>query len=237
MNNKKLLYIGYTGILLFMIWTVLIQIVDVQPIGVNGTNIGFATMNTYFHTLTGVHMLLYTITDWLGLVPLFVCMIFGVLGFIQLLARRNLCKVDYDLLLLGIYYIIVILAYFIFEMYPINYRPILINGYMEASYPSSTTLLVVTVMPTLVFQVNRRLKNNIIQKVICILTNSFTICMVLGRLISGVHWMTDIIGSLLFSIGLFYIYKASVNTLEVYPWNFMKNYKNLEKTEDSLKKN
>lgn len=237
MNNKKLLYIGCTGILLFIIWTILIQIIDVQPIGVNDTNIGFATINTYFHTLTGVHIQLYTITDWLGLVPLFVCMIFGILGFIQLLARRSLCKVDYDLLLLGIYYIIVILAYFIFEMYPINYRPILINGYMEASYPSSTTLLVVTVMPTLIFQVNQRLKKDTIKKMICILTNSFMIYMVLGRLISGVHWITDIIGSLLFSIGLFYMYKASVNTLEVHPWNFMKNYKNLEKIEDLPKKN
>ena len=237
MNNKKLLYIGCTGILLFMIWTVLIQIVDVQPIGVNGTNIGFATMNTYFHTLTGVHMQLYTITDWMGLVPLFVCMIFGILGFTQLLTRKSIYKVDIDILLLGIYYIIVILAYFIFEMYPINYRPILINGYMETSYPSSTTLLVVTVMPTLVFQANRRLKNDTIKKIICILTNSFMIYMVLGRLISGVHWITDIFGSLLFSIGLFYMYKTSVNTLEVYPWNFIKNYKNSEKTEDSPKKN
>lgn len=41
-------------------------------------------------------------------------------------------------------------------MIPVNYRPVLIEGRLEASYPSSTTLLVVSVMPTLMFQAYRR---------------------------------------------------------------------------------
>ena len=84
-------------------------------------------------------MTIYTITDWMGLIPLFVCMIFGGIGFIQLVQRKSLFKVDYDIVFLGIYYVIVIFGYLIFEMIPINYRPILIEGFMEASYPSSTT--------------------------------------------------------------------------------------------------
>ena len=34
--------------------------------------------------------------------------------------------------------------------------------------------------------------------------------MVAGRLVSGVHWVTDIIGACFLSIGLFNIYKAVV---------------------------
>jgi undecaprenyl-diphosphatase len=34
--------------------------------------------------------------------------------------------------------------------------------------------------------------------------------MVAGRLISGVHWLTDIIGAILLSVGSFYIYKGIV---------------------------
>lgn len=84
------------------------------------------------------------------------------------------------------------------------------NGVMEASYPSSTTLLVVTVMPTLVEQALRRMKKNTLSKVIAVGSIAFSLFMVVGRLVSGVHWITDIIGSMLFSLGLFLIYKGLV---------------------------
>lgn len=205
-KEKRTIWKGILLIGLFILWTFLIQMIDVQPLGQNGTNIGFATINCWFHKLTGVHMMLYYITDWLGLIPVFVCMFFGGLGFVQLLKG----KVDRDIIFLGIYYVIVIVGYLVFEMYPINYRPILIEGRLEASYPSSTTLLVLSVMPTLWFQANRRLKNTITKKIIYIAALAFSVFMVGGRLISGVHWTTDIIGSLLFSIGLFLLYKSAV---------------------------
>lgn len=207
---KKSLFSGLIFISLFTIWTFLIQLVDVQNIGLNNSNVGFATFNTWFHSLTGVNFTLYNITDWSGLVPIFICMIFAMLGLVQLIKRRSLIKVDLDIIILGVYYIIVIFGYLIFEMFPINYRPILINGFIEASYPSSTTLLVLSVMPTLVFQVNRRVKNPTIIKVITILSDIFSLFMVIGRLISGVHWFTDIIGSIFLSFGLFYLYKGIV---------------------------
>ena len=113
-----------------------------------------------------------------------------------------------DILFLGVYYVIVIFGYLIFEMIPINYRPILIEGIMEASYPSSTTLLVLSVMPTLLFQSNRRVEKPVVKRVIYILTSGFCVFMVIGRLVSGVHWFTDIVGSVLLSTGLFYMYQA-----------------------------
>lgn len=209
-NAKKTLFSGLIFIALFAIWTFLIQLVDVQNIGLNNSDVGFATFNTWFHNLTGVNFTLYNITDWLGLVPVFICMMFAMLGLLQLIKRRSLFKVDLDIIILGVYYIIVIFGYLIFEMIPINYRPILINGLVEASYPSSTTLLVLSVMPTLTFQTNRRLKNITIQKAIFILSIAFSLFMVIGRLISGVHWCTDIIGSVFLSFGLFYLYKGIV---------------------------
>ena len=219
-KERKLLILGIGFIIAFILWTWLIQIIDVKPEGVNGTEIGFAAINTWFHSVTGANMTLYTITDWLGLVPIFICMFFGGVGFIQLIKRKSLFKVDFDIIALGKYYVIVISGYLIFEMIPINYRPILINGFMEASYPSSTTLLVLSVMPTLVFQANSRFKNTILKKIITIITTIFTVFMVAGRLISGVHWLTDIIGSVLLSIGLFCIYRGIVL------WNLMKNCRN-----------
>ena len=192
----------------FALWTVLIKHIDVQNAGPNGTEIGFAAFNVWFHRLTGVHMLIYTITDWLGLVPIIICMCFGMLGLVQLVKRRSLLKVDTDILLLGAYYVVVILGYLLFEMVPINYRPVLINGNLEASYPSSTTLLVLSVMPTLKYQSDRRIANPMTRKAIVLFVIVFSSFMVIGRLISGVHWATDIIGSVFLSSGLFMVYRS-----------------------------
>lgn len=209
-NGKKQLITGVSFMLVFVIWTWLIQKVDVQPVGQKGTDVGFAAFNCWFHKLTGVHMGLYTITDWLGLVPVFVCIVFGGIGLWQLIKRKNLFKVDTDLIYLGIYYVIVIFGYLFFEMCPINYRPILIEGILEASYPSSTTLLVLSVMSTLVLQANRRIENRYLKRIIYAFTIVFSVFMVIGRLVSGVHWFTDIMGAVFLSTGLFYLYKAVV---------------------------
>lgn len=194
----------------FVLLTVMIQCIDVRTVGPNGTKIGFAAFNVWFHKLTGVNMTLYTITDWLGLVPIFICMCFGVLGMVQLIKRRSLRKVDPDIILLGFYYVLVIACYLIFEMIPINYRPVLIEGRLEASYPSSTTLLVLSVMPTLMFQADRRAADPLIRKAAAIFAVTFSAFMVIGRLISGVHWATDIVGSVLLSAGLYMLYRSAV---------------------------
>lgn len=203
----------FSGILLlaaFALFTILVRTVDLRPAGESGTQIGFAGINIRFHSLTGVHLPIYTVTDWLGLVPVFVCLIFAAIGCIQLLRRGSLQKVDGDILLLGLYYLFVILAYLLFEAFPVNYRPILIDGRAEASYPSSTTLLVLSVMPTLSFQAERRLGSAAWNGIIRTGSTFFSLLMVTARLICGVHWLTDIVGSVLLSAGLFCCYKGIV---------------------------
>ncbi len=214
MKEKRDLLTGIGGLGVFALWTVLIRHVDVQSAGQNGTKIGFAAFNVWFHQLTGVHMTIYTITDWLGLVPILICLCFGVSGLVQLIKRRSLFRVDPDILLLGVYYVLVIACYLIFEMIPVNYRPVLIEGRLEASYPSSTTLLVLSVMPTLLFQTNRRVSNANIRKTVAMFVIIFSAFMVIGRLISGVHWATDIIGSILLSAGLYMLYRSAVMCMD-----------------------
>ncbi len=205
---KKNFIIAGGLFLFFLLWTVAVQYVDVQAIGPRGSVVGFATFNGFFHNLTGTHMLIYTITDWLGLLPVFVVLGFAILGLVQLIKRKSLLKVDWDILALGGFYIIVFTAYILFEVFAINYRPVLINGYLEASYPSSTTLLVMSVMPTAILQLKRRIQNEKVRKVVKYTIWTFTLLMVLGRLISGVHWFTDIIGGVLLSTSLVMFYDA-----------------------------
>ena len=202
--------IGLCFMLLFGFWTFLVMKCNLAIAPNTSTETGLSTLNLWFHSMTGVHLELYVITDWLGLVPVGMCLVFGCIGLYQLITRRSLLKVDHDLILLGFYYLLVIICYGVFEMIPINYRPILIEGRLEASYPSSTTLLVLCVMPTVVFQSRRRIHHRITIHMIKIMTALFSVMMVMYRLISGVHWLSDIVGACLLSYSLYSLYRGAV---------------------------
>lgn len=207
---ERKLWLGTAFIAAFVLWTVLVRWVDVQPIGPNGSSVGFATVNGFVHDRFGVHWWLYTVTDWLGLVPIGIAFGFAVLGLVQLVKRKSLLKVDRSILVLGGFYILVFAAYFLFEKVAINYRPVLIDGYLEASYPSSTTMLVLCVIPTAMMQLKIRIRNKTLKNVVLLALALFAAFMVIGRLVSGVHWLTDIIGGVLFSVGLVMFYAFAI---------------------------
>ena len=213
-KNQKNFCIAICMLIAFVMWTVAIRFIDVQAIGPQESTVGFATINRFVHNLTGVHMSLYTITDWLGLVPLMFVMGFGTLGLIQWIKRKHLLKVDYSILVLGGFYIVVMAAFVLFEVIVINYRPVLIDGILEASYPSSTTMLVMCVMPTAIMQFDTRIKHDVLKRCVTYGITAFIVFMVIGRLVSGVHWFTDIIGGALLSTGLVLMYRAIIS-LEV----------------------
>lgn len=190
----------------FILWTVLVRVIDVEPIGPQCSSVGFAALNGCFHEFTGVHMNLYIITDWLSLIPACFIIGFGSLGLMQLIKRKNILKVDFDILILGAFYVIVMAIYLMFESLVINFRPVLINGILEASYPSSTTLLVLFVMSTAMIQLNNRIKNTKFKKCAELLIIAFIVFMVTARLLSGVHWLSDIIGGIFLSAGLVSMY-------------------------------
>ena len=209
-ENQRNFCIATCMLFAFFLWTATIQFIDVQTIGPQGSSVGFATLNGFVHNLTGVHMSLYAITDWLGLVPLAFVMGFALLGLVQWIKRKYLLKVDYSILVLGGFYIVVMAVYMLFEVFAVNYRPVLIGGILEASYPSSTTMLVMCVMPTAIMQFNAHIKNNILKRFVASAITAFVVFMVIGRLLSGVHWFTDIIGGALLSAGLVLMYRAII---------------------------
>ena len=205
-KNTKILSAALGALAAFALWTVLLRFVDVQPIGPDGSRVGFASINGAFHALTGVHWALYTLTDWLGLVPIGIAFGFAVLGLVQLLRRKSLLKVDRDILLLGGFYLVVLAVYVLFETVVINYRPVLIGGKLEASYPSSTTVLALCILPTAMMQLQTRIRREAVRRAVLGILAAFTVFMVAGRLISGVHWLSDITGGVLLSAGLVMLY-------------------------------
>lgn len=209
---KKNFLIAAALLAAFAVWSLAVKIIDVRAIGPEGSSVGFATVNGFFHALTGVHMVLYTVTDWLGLVPVAFCFGFAVLGLLQWIRRKSLAKVDRSILILGGFYLSVMAMYILFEYVVINRRPVLIEGFLEASYPSSTTLLVLCVMPTAIMQLNSRIKNRFLRLSASLFISAFIVFTVIGRLVSGVHWLTDIIGGAILSAGLVMMYYTFTRT-------------------------
>ena len=202
MNNKNRLTCAVCLLSAFVIFTALVCCVDVKAVGADNTNVGFAGLNMYVHRLTGVHLGLYYLTDWLSLVPLAAVPSFAAVGLIQWIRRKSLLKVDRSLLVLGALYVLAGAVFLLFESFVINYRPILIDGALESSYPSSTTLLVLCVVPFSASYIAARVKNKTFKRMIAVMANSFTALMIIARLVSGVHWFTDIVGAVLAGISL-----------------------------------
>ena len=201
MKNKKNILICVLLVLISIIYTLLVKYVDTSTIGPNGSVVGFSSLNSFVFNLTGNNMTLYKITEILGIIPILIALMYAVIGLIQVIDRKSL-KVDKELIALGILYIIVILIYVFFEKCIINYRPVLIDGILEASYPSSHTLLSICICGSALLINKYLFKNKKIYKYINIVSIISMVLIVLGRLLSGVHWASDIIGSIIISITL-----------------------------------
>lgn len=214
MMKRQKFFLAPALLTAFALWTAAVMTVDVQPIGPESSTVGFAALNGFFHILTGVNWTLYTVTDWLGLVPILFVFGFALLGLAQWIQRKQLQKVDRSILILGGFYGATLGAFLFFERFVVNFRPVLIDGRLEASYPSSTTLLVMCVMPTAMMQLRGRIQNTVVRHWVMAAIAGFTVFMVTGRLLSGVHWLTDIIGGVLLSAGLVMLYQCAVIKLE-----------------------
>ena len=206
MKNKKQLILSLCFFAAFAGWTATVSLVDVQAIGPGGSAVGLAELNRLVHHMFGVHMELYILTDWLSLIPLGFAAGFAIWGLTQWIRRKSLFKVDRSILILGGFYVLTVGAFLFFETFVINYRPVLTDNILEASYPSSTTMLVICVMSTAALQLQQRIRHCALRKWLRVLICGFTAFMVIGRLLSGVHWFTDIVGGILLSTGLVLLY-------------------------------
>ncbi len=207
-------FIVTAGLLvLFVLYTLTVMSADVRPVGPQGSSVGLAKLNQSFHDLTGVNMMLYQLTDWLSIPVLLIMSGFAVTGLVQLIKRKNLLRVDHSILALGGFYVLVFLAYLFFEVFAVNYRPVLIEGVLEVSYPSSTTMLMLCIIPTAIMQFNRLISCEKIRYTATALCSIYAALMVIGRILSGVHWISDILGGILLSAALVMFYYSIVSAV------------------------
>lgn len=202
--------------ILCSVFTICVRLVDRQPAGPAGSVVGFAAFNGAVHELIGVHLVLYRITQVLGMAPLILALFFAYTGIRQLIEGKGLTAVDVRILLLGLLYAVQLLLYLFFEKAVVNFRPVLLPGESSPapSFPSSHTMLACTVLCSAPTAWRRLLKRYRRQRPLldraCF---ALAFLIVAGRFFSGVHWATDIIGGLLFSATLVAFYRTAVRTV------------------------
>ncbi len=197
-----------TGI--FLLFTVLVRTVDVQAIGPMSTSVGFASVNAFFFRTLGTSSFWYTISKIGGIISLAAAFLFAGIGAMQLYQRRSLMKVDRNLLCMGGIFLLVILLYILFDKIPVNYRPVLEDGALEASYPSTHTMLACVIMGCALIECREVVTRKSTLKYIQWFCLAVIVITVISRMLSGVHWFTDIIGGIFISLALVSLYRTLV---------------------------
>ncbi len=202
-------------IIVSIIYTIVVKKVDVQNIGPNNSSVGLATINNFFMNLLGSNMIIYKITEVLGILAILVALTYALVGIFELVDRKSLKKVDKEIIAVGGLYIVVIMLYIFFEKVIINYRPILIDGELEASFPSSHTMLAICVCVSSMLINKYIYKNKKVIRIENAITLFLLITIVCGRLLSGVHWFTDIVGGIIISVALLYMFSTIIKQIRL----------------------
>lgn len=213
-RKNKLTIITIVLLCASIVFTVLVKKIDVAPIGPEGSIVGFSKMNSFIHNLVGVNLSWYEITTYIGILPFGLALYYAFIGIKELIEKKSIRKVDKKLIALGIFYVIIMCIYCFFEKVIINFRPILIDGKLEASYPSSHTLLALCICGSSLKVSKYFIKNERIRKIVNILTTIIMIIIFIGRIISGVHWASDIIGGIIISSFMLSLLNMSVYYIE-----------------------
>ena len=216
MKTKKYFAASVVLILAFAVFTILVATVDVDPIGPEGSAVGFSALNQFLFRYVGTHSFWFSLTEWLGVAAIFIMLCFGAEGMFQLLRRKSIRRVDAHILLLGGLYALLIAVYAFFEVVVINYRPVLVDGCLEPSYPSTHTMLVICVAVS----ASMRLRAKFPEKKL-LWTGGYAAAGILsvgtavGRFLSGVHWFTDIVGAVLLSAALLVLYRFGIELFSI----------------------
>lgn len=208
MRKKSLIqFVAVT--LIAVVFTVLVKIVDVGFVSSTGSLVGFSSVNIPFSQKFGFNPIFYKVSEVLGYLVFLVIAVFAFIGFYQLIKRKSLMKVDKDLYALAITYVFTFALYIFFDkVLVINLRPIIMAGesIAEPSFPSSHTLLAVSVLGTAMSECGKIRKKSFRVSLVIVLAILMG-ATVLSRLFSGVHWVTDIIAGILWGEVMMTLYQ------------------------------
>ncbi len=213
LKNKEWLF-PVLFFIIFVLFTVACATVDVQPVGPDGTSVGFAALNGAVHDAIGISDFWYDFSQALGYASFAIIAFYGLTGLTQWIKRKNMLKVDSDILALGVFYLIVLAFYFIFSKTSINMRPVILDGELKPSYPSSHVMMAVSVYGSALLRIFRSILPKRVKTPLAIALALLMVLLIGSRLLSGVHWLTDILGGIMLSCAMIVSYDTACRALD-----------------------
>ena len=214
-KNWKLI-VGAAFFVLFLVLIVLLKAVDVELDANTGKEIGLSSLNFAARDAIGERFGLYDLTEYLGYLAILIAACFAVWAVVRFFfARFDLRKTGLDFAVLAGLYVAVIFFYVLFEFLVINYRPILLDGKAEASFPSSHTMLAITVFVSASRILYRRFNLRVSPVLFSLPFYLLAAFVTVARLLSGVHWLTDIVGGVLLSTALLFLFSFFSDRVKV----------------------
>ena len=192
----------------FIIYTITVKFVDVAAVGPLGSSVGFSHINAFVAKIFSYNEFFYDMTKIIGLFAFMCVGAFVIIGLVELVKNKSFKKVDLAVYAMGFIYVVTALLYVLFEIVVINFRPVLEDGELEASFPSTHTMLAVAVFGSACIYFADRVKNSALKTVLTAACVTFAAAMPILRLMSGVHWFTDIIGGVLIGCAVMSLYMA-----------------------------
>ena len=189
--------------------TVSLLFIDKKAVGPGGSEVGFATLNSSVFEKVGVSKTWDKVTDIALAAVIASGAVFAIYGLIQWIKNKKFSKIDWDIRMLGVVYAIMAVLYVLFEkLLVVNYRPVLENGVLEASFPSTHTMIAVTVGLTVALTLGKYVKNKAASRILAGVLIVMVLVIAAGRILAGMHWTTDVLGGLLYGATLVSLYTS-----------------------------
>lgn len=207
--KKNLIWwiLAATMLVAFSVWTVLIKTVDVRAVGADGVVVGLAGLNDWWWGLCGTKAVAKLLSDLVGYLVLVLLVGLAVWQVVVAIRGRSLRLARHWWVLDGVI-VALLVCYLVFELVVVNGRPLLVDGALKASYPSTHTLLFAVVLPLVAATVWREINNRPLRFTVAAVCGVLLVAGVILRAIAGVHWLSDIIGGLFLAATLVFTYLA-----------------------------
>lgn len=200
-NKNSIIGLSFLG--LFLLLIILLQF-DKNIITISGKEVGLSHINDLIDYKSNKK--LDIISDILLYTSFIVAIAGVVIGLYQLITRKSLFKVDSFIIIFGIFLVAAVILWILFDyVIKINYRPLNPN---EGSFPSTHVLLTVFLTNVGGLMLAKYCKNTTLIIVAYVVSLLFIILVVLFRILSGMHYITDVFGGLFLGFSLSYLFNG-----------------------------
>ena len=184
-----------------------VPIGDLGSINLRALNNGFRGLFGYEQG--GYFRSLYLITEGLGVVSILACLFWTGMGIKDLIKYRDINDVDKSIFATWLLYVLALIVWRVTLKISVSYAPVSVHpkSALVVSFPCGNTFLIIISMCSSIYLIGYFLEEK--KKLVLALRVACIAILALGiifRTVSGVNWLTDILGAIGFAVPAVVLY-------------------------------